>query len=176
MLLSCHYDIIEWLQPDWMYDMNESRFYNRDCLRQRPPLDLQVYRVSGRVFPRLFKPHYYLDLPAPVIAGGIPHFITLDTGILDKKGEIEEQYPVSMLSPTGIDISHRSVAKQSRLFSIYCQGKGQFFLQSIRRIGILFSQSTAVYSAQIQMRWLCILYAFCCFYEGSHYLCSPESV
>lgn len=67
VLLSCHYDIIEWLQPDWVYDMNEARFYNRDCLRQRPELTLEIYKVRGTVF-RHFKPHYYLDLPAPVAA------------------------------------------------------------------------------------------------------------
>ena len=22
VLLSCHYDIVEWLQPDWVYDVN----------------------------------------------------------------------------------------------------------------------------------------------------------
>jgi GNAT superfamily N-acetyltransferase len=64
VLLSCHYDIIEWLQPDWIYDTSEARF-SRDCLRQRPKLDLQIYQVSGSVF-RHFKPHYYLDLPLPV--------------------------------------------------------------------------------------------------------------
>jgi len=67
VLLSCHYDIIEWLQPDWVYDTNEARFYDRDCLRQRPSLELQIYKVSGSVF-RHFKPHYYLDLPLPVAA------------------------------------------------------------------------------------------------------------
>ncbi|HHT23181.1 MAG TPA: ABC transporter ATP-binding protein [Bacteroidales bacterium] len=64
ILLSCHYDIIEWLQPDWIYDTAEARF-SRDCLRQRPQLELQIYQVSGSVF-RHFKPHYYLDLPLPV--------------------------------------------------------------------------------------------------------------
>ena len=79
VLLSCHYDIVEWLQPDWVYDMQEARFYNRDCLQRRPQLELQIYKVRGTVFPRLFKQHYYLDLPAPVAAeyfvgfiGGIP--------------------------------------------------------------------------------------------------------
>jgi GNAT superfamily N-acetyltransferase len=67
VLLSCHYDIVEWLQPDWVYDTNEARFYGRDCLRQRPEIDLQIYKVSGSVF-RHFKPHYYLDLPLPVAA------------------------------------------------------------------------------------------------------------
>lgn len=68
VLLSCHYDIIEWLQPDWVYDTAEARFYDRDCLRQRPKLELQIYKVRGTVFPRLFKQHYYLDLPMPVAA------------------------------------------------------------------------------------------------------------
>lgn len=75
VLLSCHYDIIEWLQPDWVYDTSEARFYNRDCLRQRPQLNLQIYKVRGSVFPRLFKRHYYLDLPAPVAAEYFVGFI-----------------------------------------------------------------------------------------------------
>lgn len=67
VLLSCHYDIIEWLQPDWVYDTTEARFYGRDCLRPRPRLSLEVYKCSGSAF-RYFKPHYYLDLPHPVAA------------------------------------------------------------------------------------------------------------
>lgn len=68
VLLSCHYDVIEWLQPDWVYDTAEARFYERDCLQQRPKLTLEIYKVKGSVFPRLFKKHYYLDLPSPVAA------------------------------------------------------------------------------------------------------------
>jgi hypothetical protein len=66
VLLSCHYDVIEWLQPDWIYDTQEARFA-RDCLRQRPKLTMEIYQVSGSVF-KHFKPHYYLDLPLPVSA------------------------------------------------------------------------------------------------------------
>lgn len=66
VLLSCHYDIIKWLQPDWVYDTAEAQLRKgRDCLWQRPQLELQIYQVSGSVF-RHFKPHYYLDLPLPV--------------------------------------------------------------------------------------------------------------
>lgn len=75
VLLSCHYDIIEWLQPDWVYDTAEARFYERDCLRQRPKLNLQIYKVRGSVFPRLFKQHYYLDLAMPVAAECFVGFI-----------------------------------------------------------------------------------------------------
>lgn len=66
VLLSCHYDIIDWLEPDWVYDTAEARF-SRDCLWQRPKFELQIYQVSGAVF-RHFKEHYYLDLPLPVAA------------------------------------------------------------------------------------------------------------
>ena len=67
VLLSPHYDIIEWLQPDWVYDTKEARFYNRDYLRRRPEIELSIYRVPGTQW-RYFKPHYYLDLPYPVAA------------------------------------------------------------------------------------------------------------
>ncbi|MBD3748495.1 MAG: ABC transporter ATP-binding protein [Sphingobacteriales bacterium] len=65
ILLSCHYDIIEHLQPDWVYDTREARL-SRECPR-RPKIELEIYRISGRAW-RYFKPHYYLDLPHPVAA------------------------------------------------------------------------------------------------------------
>jgi GNAT superfamily N-acetyltransferase len=66
VLLTPHYDVIDWLQPDWIYDTKEARF-SRDCRRQRPELELTIYRVPGTQW-QYFKPHYYLDLPHPVAA------------------------------------------------------------------------------------------------------------
>lgn len=65
VLLSCHYDIIDWVEPDWVYDTREARFI-RDCLR-RPNFELQIRKVNGSYW-RHFKPHYYLDLPMPPAA------------------------------------------------------------------------------------------------------------
>lgn len=65
VLLSCHYDILEYVQPDWVYDTREARL-SRDCLR-RPQIELEIYKISGRGW-KYFKPHYYLDLPHPVAA------------------------------------------------------------------------------------------------------------
>lgn len=65
VLLSCHYDIIEWLEPDWVYDTREARF-SRDCLR-RPKFDLEIRKVNSSYW-RHFKPHYYLDLKFPPAA------------------------------------------------------------------------------------------------------------
>lgn len=66
VLLSCHYDIVEWLQPDWVYDTREARL-SRDCLRQRPKITLDIYQTSGKYW-KYFQPHHYLKLPYPVCA------------------------------------------------------------------------------------------------------------
>ena len=65
VLLSCHYDIIEWLEPDWIYDTREARF-SRDCLR-RPAITMDIYKIAGTGW-KFFKEHYYLNLPHPVAA------------------------------------------------------------------------------------------------------------
>lgn len=66
VLLSCHYDILDWVQPDWVYDTTEARF-ERDCPRQRPRIELQVWKVDASYW-KYFKPHYYLDLVNPPAA------------------------------------------------------------------------------------------------------------
>ena len=65
ILLSPHYDILEWLEPDWYYDTAEARFV-RDRLR-RPKINLEIRKVNGK-FWKFFKQHYYLDLPYPPAA------------------------------------------------------------------------------------------------------------
>jgi GNAT superfamily N-acetyltransferase len=65
-LLSCHYDVIEWLEPDWVYD-TAKRTFARGSLWRRPKFDLEIWQTDSHHWP-LFKSHYYLDLPLPVAA------------------------------------------------------------------------------------------------------------
>lgn len=65
ILLSCHYDILEWLEPDWVFDTATGRL-GRDRL-QRPKFDLQVWETDSRYW-HLFEPHHYLKLPKMVAA------------------------------------------------------------------------------------------------------------
>jgi GNAT superfamily N-acetyltransferase len=66
VLLSCHYDIIDWLQPDWVFDLNGNHFHGR-WLRRRPKFTLEVRQTDWRYWP-LFEPHHYLKLPLMVAA------------------------------------------------------------------------------------------------------------
>jgi GNAT superfamily N-acetyltransferase/ABC-type ATPase involved in cell division len=57
--VTCHEDVIDWLQPDWVYQPAEGRF-DRRCLRRRPPIPLLVVRCQASAWP-LFAPHHYLS-------------------------------------------------------------------------------------------------------------------
>lgn len=66
VLLSCHYDIRPWLQPDWTFDTATGRFAGR-WLRRRPPIALTIHETDWRYWP-LFEPHHYLKLPKMIAA------------------------------------------------------------------------------------------------------------
>lgn len=57
--VSCHYDIIDWLAPDWVYDPAAGEFQWR-CLPGRPPIELEIARVHRAAW-QLFKSHHYLS-------------------------------------------------------------------------------------------------------------------
>jgi GNAT superfamily N-acetyltransferase len=56
--VTCHYDVADWLEPDWVIDMASSTFQRR-CLR-RPPIELQIFRCRRSAW-KLFARHHYLS-------------------------------------------------------------------------------------------------------------------
>lgn len=61
IVASCHYDILEWLMPDWTCSPQKGGVLERhDYLRQgRPQISLQVSRVEAETWD-FFKKHHYL--------------------------------------------------------------------------------------------------------------------
>lgn len=66
VLLTPHYDVLDWLQPDWIIDTNTKTF-ERGKPRPRPSIELEIRKVNGSYW-RYFEPHYYLKLPRPIAA------------------------------------------------------------------------------------------------------------
>lgn len=66
VLLTPHYDILDWVQPDWVFD-TKTKLFERGCLRHRPKIELEVLKTNSSYW-KYFKPHYYLDLPMPPAA------------------------------------------------------------------------------------------------------------
>lgn len=58
VLASCHFDIMEWLQPDWIYSPSKGRLEIASQLRQ-PKIELSIFRCRYETW-NLFKQHHYL--------------------------------------------------------------------------------------------------------------------
>jgi ABC-type lipoprotein export system ATPase subunit len=58
VLASCHFDIMEWLQPDWIYSPSKGRLEIAPSLRQ-PKIELSIFRCRYETW-NLFKQHHYL--------------------------------------------------------------------------------------------------------------------
>jgi ABC-type thiamine transport system ATPase subunit len=66
VLLSCHHDILDWINPDWVFD-TASGIYERGRLRRRPRLEMSIHQTNWRYW-HLFEPHHYLKLPHMIAA------------------------------------------------------------------------------------------------------------
>lgn len=66
VLLTPHYDVVDWLSPDWVID-TKTKTFERGIPRQRPNIELEIWKVNGSYW-EYYKPHYYLDLPRPIAA------------------------------------------------------------------------------------------------------------
>lgn len=58
ILATCHYDIFDWLRPDWIYDLNKGGALEKGDYLRRPQIELQVYRTTCDTWERFKKYHY----------------------------------------------------------------------------------------------------------------------
>ena len=56
--VTCHYDVSEWLEPDWIYDVSTMAFDRRRL--QRPSVQIQIQQVHHSIW-SIFKGHHYLS-------------------------------------------------------------------------------------------------------------------
>lgn len=56
--VSCHFDIEEYLQPDWVLNVSENKFYWGSL--RRKPITLKIYPSHWRAW-KLFRGNHYLD-------------------------------------------------------------------------------------------------------------------
>ncbi len=57
--VACHYDIIDWLQPDWIYEPATDKFHRR-ALRPRPEINVEICRVDYQAW-QIFAPYHYMS-------------------------------------------------------------------------------------------------------------------
>ena len=57
--VSCHHDIIDWLQPDWIYDPSIDTF-DRRSLQRHPEVQITIRRVHRSAW-KMFSKYHYLN-------------------------------------------------------------------------------------------------------------------
>lgn len=59
--ISCHSDVIDWLNPDWIFEPATMEYRPRGCLQQikRPGIEAEIRRVPYEAW-RVFAPFHYL--------------------------------------------------------------------------------------------------------------------
>ena len=57
--ISCHFDILEWLQPDWIFSTDVMSNLSRGSLQQRPEIKIDIKRIKG--YWGMFKKYHYLN-------------------------------------------------------------------------------------------------------------------
>jgi len=130
VLLTCHYDVLDWLEPDWVLDTNSGTLA-RGRVRRRPDLTLDIRQTRGDVWP-LFAPHHYLKLPRMIACkhyvGSIDGepvahvaFSTKNVG----KGNIEARACRLVVMPEwqGIGVGMRFLGA---LCDLYLRGEGHY--------------------------------------------------
>lgn len=56
--VSCHYDVIDWLRPDWVIDASQQSFERRS-VQSRPEIEVEIWPVEYAAW-KLFAPFHYL--------------------------------------------------------------------------------------------------------------------
>jgi hypothetical protein len=81
--VTCHYDVEDWLQPDWAYDIATRKFAWRS-VQPHPPVGLEIYPADRSLWPLFARFHYLttrLHTTAKCFAGyvdGRPVVFTAD--------------------------------------------------------------------------------------------------
>lgn len=57
--VGCHYDVIDWLQPDWIIEPHNGSFQRR-LVRRRPEIEVEIRRVHYSEW-RKFSPFHYMS-------------------------------------------------------------------------------------------------------------------
>lgn len=140
--VSCHYDIKEWLEPDWIYDVNDNTFIWGSL--RRPEITIEIFECHYKAW-ELFKNHHYLTgeishaakcfiafyEKEPVAFSSYIHFVHPK-----KKKTKREHRTVVLPDYQGIGIGN----ELSNFVGDYCKKNGFNFISTTSHPNMIFSR------------------------------------
>ena len=117
--VTCHYDVADWLEPDWVLDMATCELKRRRL--RRPTIELAIHRCRMAAW-QLFKRHHYLSGSLAVGARcylttweGVPVNFCATVPVITKKNHRRFTRIVTLPDFQGIGIGMRAVAAVAAL-------------------------------------------------------------
>lgn len=102
ILLTCHYDVLDWIDPDWVLNTESGELAPETRGQfQRPPIEVEIHETKWSYW-NLFKPHHYL-----VDAGPMP-FSTAYVAFVDG-------VPIAHLGMSGMFVGNKREARACRM-------------------------------------------------------------
>ena len=60
--VTCHYDVEEWLLPDWVFDTDSMTFRSNDGQKKnRPDIKFEIFQTNDKSIWKMFAKHHYLS-------------------------------------------------------------------------------------------------------------------
>lgn len=60
--VTCHYDVEEWLLPDWVFDTDSMTFRSNDGQKKnRPDIKFEIFQTNDKSIWKVFAKHHYLS-------------------------------------------------------------------------------------------------------------------
>lgn len=60
--VTCHYDVQDWLLPDWVFDTNSMTFHSHGGQKKnRPNIKFEIFSISDKSTWKMFAKHHYLS-------------------------------------------------------------------------------------------------------------------
>lgn len=126
--VTCHYDVEEWLMPDWIFNTDSMTFHvSEELKKNKPVIKLDIYETKDKLYYwNMFKKYHYLSHSFNVAART---FICLCNGVLcgfcavlsfphpTKKGYWREHRTVIFPDFQGVGIGHRFSNEIGELFN-----------------------------------------------------------
>jgi GNAT superfamily N-acetyltransferase len=117
--VTCHYDVAEWLEPDWVLDMAVGQLTRRRL--RRPTIELEIHRCSMAAW-QLFKRHHYLSGSLATAArcylttwNGVPVNFCATLPVITRRNHRRFTRIVTLPDYQGIGIGMRAVAAVAAL-------------------------------------------------------------
>lgn len=147
--VTCHYDVTEWLEPDWVIDMATATFAWRRL--RRPPIKLEIFRCRRSAW-RMFARHHYLSGELSRYARcflalweGVPVAFCATVSLIGRKNRWRISRIVTLPDYQGIGVG-MAVA----------EGVAQLHVDEGHRMNVTASHPALIAHCRRSPRWRCV--------------------